>query len=116
MEYLVAVSSRDGIMVHQHFGHTEEFQILQVVDNERFEFLEHRRVDPTCHSGDHDENHLAQTVEILSDCKYVLSSKIGRGAQIALQAKGITPLEIAHFIDYAMEKLMLYDQRRRGTN
>ena len=89
---------------------------MQVVDNERFEFLEHRRVDPTCHSGNHDENHLAQTVEILSDCKYVLSSKIGRGAQIALQAKGITPLEIAHFIDYAMEKLMLYDQRRRGTN
>lgn len=116
MEYLVAVSSGDGVMVHQHFGHTEEFQILRVVDNERYEFAEHRPVAPACHSGDHDDNHLAQTAELLSDCKYVLSSKIGRGAQTVLQSKGITPLEIAHFIDYAMEKIMLYDQRRRGAN
>lgn len=42
MEYLVAVSSRDGVMIHQHFGHTEAFQILKVENNGRFSFLETR--------------------------------------------------------------------------
>lgn len=111
MEYLVAVSSRDGVMIHQHFGHTEEFQILKVVDNERYSFVERRPVTAPCHMGDHDNAQLARTVEALSDCKYVLSAKIGMGAQAALQARGITPLEIAHFIDYAMEKVMLYDKK-----
>lgn len=110
LQYLVAVSSRDGVMIHQHFGHTEEFQILQVEDNERYHFVEKRPVTAPCHKGEHDNGQLARTVEALSDCKYVLSAKIGMGAQAALQARGITPLEITHFIEYAMEKVMLYDK------
>lgn len=111
MEYLVAVSSRDGVMIHQHFGHTEEFLILEVEDNEKYRFVEKRPVTAPCHMGDHDEEQLSRTIDALSDCKYVLSAKIGMGAQAALQARGITPLEIAHFVDYAMTKVMLYDKK-----
>lgn len=111
MNYLVAVSSRDGVMIHQHFGHTEEFQILEVEDNERYRFVESRPVSAPCRTGEHDDGQLARAVETLSDCKYVLSTKIGLGAQAVLQARGITPLEIAHFIDYAMEKVMQYDKK-----
>ena len=49
MEYLVAVSSRDGVMIHQHFGHTEEFQILKVEDNERYHFLDFVSSQSTMH-------------------------------------------------------------------
>lgn len=111
MEYLVAVSSKDGLMISQHFGHTEEFQILRVEDNERYRFVEHRPAVPPCTMSEHDEQQLGRAIEALSDCKYVLSAKIGRGAQAALQARGITPLEITHFVSYAMEKVMLYDKK-----
>lgn len=111
MEYLVAVSSSDGIVVNQHFGHTAEFQILRVEDNQRYLFIERREVTPPCHTGDHNDSQLAQTAAALSDCKYVLSAKIGQGAQAVLRDQGVTPLEIAHLIDYAMEKVMLYDQK-----
>lgn len=116
MEYFVAVSSRDGVMVHQHFGHTEEFLILKVIDNERYVFAGRRRAGAVCRTGEHDDGQLAKTVELLSDCRYVLSAKIGAGAQTALRAGGVTPLEIAHFIDYAMEKVMLYDKKRKNIN
>ncbi len=111
LQYWVAVSSRDGVMIHQHFGHTEEFQILKVEDNERYHFVEKQPVAAPCHTGEHDDGQLARTAEALSDCKYVISAKIGMDAQAVLQARGITPLEIAHFIDYAMEKVMLYDKK-----
>lgn len=112
MEYLVAVSSRDGVMVHQHFGHTEAFQILKVTDNESYSVLEQRSVAATCNCGEHDENRLAAAIEKISDCRYVLSAKIGPGVQYALQQRGIIPLEITHYIDYAMKKVMLYDKRK----
>lgn len=111
MEYLVAVSSSDGIVVNQHFGHTAEFQILRVEDNRQYIFVERRTVTPPCHIGDHDDSQLTRTAAALSDCKYVLSAKIGQGAQAVLRDQGITLLEIAHLIDYAMEKVMLYDKK-----
>lgn len=111
MEYFVAVSSKDGKMVQQHFGHTEQFLILRVEDNERHHFVERRSTIPPCVAGQHDEQEMARAVAALSDCKYVLSTKIGRGAQAALQSRGITPLEVEHFVGYAMEKVMLYDKK-----
>lgn len=111
MEYLVAVSSEDGKLIAQHFGRTKEFEILKVEDNRRFYPIERRPVVFPCRGGAHDDNQMAQTIAALADCKYVLSAQIGRGAQAALQSRGITPLEIEHFVDYAMEKVMLYDQK-----
>lgn len=112
MQYLIAVSTRDGVMVHQHFGHTESFAILQVTDNLRCAFLERRPVSPPCHAGDHSEVGMADAVSALRDCRYVLSAKIGRGAQLALQAEGVTPLEIAAPIEFAVGKVMQYDRQR----
>lgn len=111
MEYLVAVSSSDGVMIDQHFGRTTEFHIFRVEDNENFRLVERRVVMPPCREGEHDPSQMAAAVAALSDCKYVLSAQIGRGAQVALQASGMIPLEIMHLIDYAMEKVMIYDKK-----
>lgn len=111
MDYLIAISSSDGVMIQQHFGRTESFQIWKVEDNQRYSFVADRLVAPPCREGEHDDAQLARAVEALTDCKYVLSAKIGMGAQAALQSRGVTPLEISHFVDYAIEKVMLYDQK-----
>lgn len=111
MEYLVAVSSPDGKLISQHFGHTDRFLIVRVEDNRTFTAVERRPVRAPCQGGVHDDQQLAETISLLADCKYVLSTRIGRGAQAALQAAGITPLEIEHFVDYALEKVMHYDSK-----
>lgn len=76
-----------------------------------FPSWKHGPVNAPCDRGEHDEAQLAAAIEAVSDCRYVLSARIGMRVQTALRRRGITPLEIAHFIDYAMEKLMLYDKR-----
>ncbi len=113
MGYLVAVSSRDQVMVHQHFGHTEAFQIYGVEEDGSYHHVETRPIPAVCRMGEHDEGQMERTAEALSDCRYVLSAKIGPGAQAALRARGITPLETTHFIDYAMEKVVQYDRKFR---
>jgi nitrogen fixation protein NifX len=107
MSYLVAVASSDGKVVNQHFGHAEEFLILEV-EGESYRFIEKRSLGAACHLGEHNERSMENVIEALSDCKYVLCTKIGPGAEQKLQKREITPFEIAHFIDEAMIKLIEY--------
>ncbi|MCD8007938.1 MAG: hypothetical protein LUF68_03220 [Clostridiales bacterium] len=112
MEYLVAVSSSDGAMVDTHFGRTREFLIFKVTDNTYFDHTGTRQIPSPCFGGGHHDNaRLASAVEALADCRYVLCAQIGPGAQTALRSSGITPLDVVHRIDYALEKLMLYDKK-----
>lgn len=111
MEYLVAVSSSDGAMVDTHFGRTREFRIFRVRDNGAYAPVEIRTIATPCREGEHDRADMAAAVNALADCRYVLSAQIGPGAQTALRARGITPLEVTHRVSYALEKVMLYDKK-----
>ena len=114
MEYFVAVASTDGRLIDQHFGKAGAFRILKVEDDERFAQVECRSVTPSCSGcGNHDVAGTEAVVKALADCRYVLRARIGRSSQAALQAAGITPLEIMHMVVYAMEKVMLYDRRTK---
>ena len=110
MEYFVAEASTDGRLIDQHFGKAGAFHILKVEDDERFAQVECRSVTPSCSGcGNHDAAGTEAVVKALADCRYVLCARIGRSSQAA----GITPLEIMHMVDYAMEKVMLYDRRTK---
>ncbi|MCD7845657.1 MAG: dinitrogenase iron-molybdenum cofactor biosynthesis protein [Oscillospiraceae bacterium] len=111
MEYLVAVSSSDGTMVDTHFGRTRAFHIFSVRDNGAYAPVETRTVSAPCREGEHDQADMTAAVNALSDCRYVLSAQIGPGAQTALRARGITPLEVTQRVSYALEKVMLYDKK-----
>jgi nitrogen fixation protein NifX len=109
MSYKIAVASTDGKVVNEHFGRADKFLIVEVNDKDEFSYQETRETDIACKGGTHDEDGLARTVDLLSDCKYVLVKQIGPGAEYALSKKGVTAFAIAHYIDEAVKKLIHYN-------
>jgi nitrogen fixation protein NifX len=113
MSYLVAIASSDGKVVNQHFGHAEEFLIVSV-EGEQYQYLERRALGAACQLGEHNDQAMDQVVSALSDCKYVLCTKVGPGAEQKLLERGITPFQISHFIEEALQKLIIYSARTEG--
>lgn len=95
---LVAVATKGGGLVNQHFGHAREFQIFEV-DGTEAKFVGHRKVEQYCHGGYGEEESLDGMTKMLEDCKAVLVSKIGHCPQEELQKAGITPVEAYDVIE-----------------
>ncbi len=109
MSYKIAVASTDGKVINQHFGRAEKFYIIDVEDSKEYHYLEERETFAACQGGTHDEDLLTRNVELLSDCKYVLVSQIGPGAEYALSKRGVTAFAIANYVDEAVKKLIHYE-------
>lgn len=112
IKYQVAVATTDGIVVNQHFGRAESFQIYAIDKENAFHLTGERKFPPLCQGGVHDDLQMKERGRGLSDCKYVLVSKIGQGAINALEQEGITPMELPGFIEEALKRLIAYDQVR----
>jgi nitrogen fixation protein NifX len=110
MSYRIAVASTDGKVVNQHFGKAEEFYIVEVEEDETYKSIEIRKVPPVCTGANHDDNAMQRNVEFLSDCRYVLVSRIGQGAENALDRHGITAYIIPGLIEESVNKLTSYVQ------
>jgi nitrogen fixation protein NifX len=113
MSYKVAVASSDGKVVNQHFGRCRQFLVFNITDQGAAEFSELRESEPPCGTGDHDEDHMAKTVEQFADCRFLLVSRIGPGAEAALGSKSIKAFAITDFIDKALEKLIKYTNKQQ---
>lgn len=116
MSYKIAVASTDGKVVNQHFGRAEKFYIIDVLDDGTFHFEVTRETAAACAGGEHSDDSLERNVSLLSDCSYVLVSRIGLGAEYALNKKGITAFAISHYIDTAIEKIIVYHNRISQKN
>lgn len=103
----IAIASSDGIVVNNHFGKAKIFYIYQA-ENESVSLLEQRQVEPVCDYGNHDEERLIKNLEIISDCDYLLVSRIGDGARHCALSMGITSFEIPGIIEKSIEKLIKY--------
>jgi predicted Fe-Mo cluster-binding NifX family protein len=114
MNFRTAIATSDGIVVNQHFGHTDSFLIVDVDDEGQPHTVEQRRVQPLCDGGNHDEGRLAAAVEALSDCEYVLVSRIGPGASVALEQRGITVYEVPGVIEESLNKLFQWQSYRHA--
>jgi predicted Fe-Mo cluster-binding NifX family protein len=106
MSIKVAVASSDGIVVNQHFGHTEQFIIYDLKDKADFTFLEVRKINPPCSFGTHNQNALEEAVEKISDCNYVLCYQIGKGAYEVLKERGIYAFAVGDYIEAALIRLL----------
>lgn len=95
---LVAVATKGGRLVNQHFGHAKEFQIFEV-DGVDIKFVGHRKVDHYCQGGYGEEATLDLIIKSISDCKAVLASKIGHCPQEELRKAGVEPFEGYDVID-----------------
>ena len=95
---LLAVATKGGGLVNQHFGHAKEFQIYEV-DGKEVKFIGHRKVDHFCQGGYGEEATLENIIKALSDCKAVLVSKIGECPKEKLHKAGIQTVEAYDVID-----------------
>ena len=89
---LVAVSSKGGGRVNQHFGHAREFQIFEVSENGA-RFTGHRRVDRYCSGGAGEDDVLDATLLAFDGISALLTAKIGRCPRQRLADAGIAVVD-----------------------
>ena len=110
IKMLIAVATKGGGKVNEHFGHAKEFQVYELSTGGA-KFVGHRRVDLYCQGGYGDEDSLATVIRAINDCHAVFVAKIGGCPKNDLKAAGIDPVDqyagefieqsaIAYFKDY----------------
>jgi nitrogen fixation protein NifB len=92
---LIAVASRGGGKVNQHFGRAKEFMIYES-DGTIVNFIGIRKVQSYCHgkadcNGDKVET-MKEILSMVHDCALLLSSGIGEAPKEALQEAGVLPI------------------------
>jgi nitrogen fixation protein NifB len=111
--YKIAVTSKHGKLVDQHFGHATEFLIYQ--GNEKgFTLVENRKTEQYC-SGisecDSEEGRKSAAIQAISDCDAVLTMRIGYHGQQRLLEHGIVSVEYCYTVEeglsYAVEQLTM---------
>ena len=95
---LVAVATKGGGLVNQHFGHAKEFMIYEVDANEA-RFVGHRKVADYCQGGYGEAAALDGIISNVSDCKAVLASKVGPCPKKELKKAGLTVVEAYDVIE-----------------
>ncbi len=91
---LMAVATKGGGLVNEHFGHAREFLIYEA-SAEGVRFIGHRRVETPYCEGDSScgegESALAKIIGALDGCRAVLCAKVGYEPWSALENAGIQP-------------------------
>nr|ASU96636.1 nitrogen fixation protein [Paenibacillus polymyxa]ASU96647.1 nitrogen fixation protein [Paenibacillus polymyxa] len=92
---LIAVASRGGGKVNQHFGRAKEFMIYES-DGTIVNFIGIRKVQSYCHgkadcNGDKVET-MKEILSMVHDCALLLSSGIGEAPKEVLQETGVLPI------------------------
>jgi nitrogenase cofactor biosynthesis protein NifB len=86
-----AVSSKNGVLVDTHFGHTSEFYIYEYGDGGA-RLLERRPVEEYC-AGEGARGggagRMDRILKTIEDCDYVLSSRIGDAPRGRLLSRGV---------------------------
>ncbi|OAM96442.1 nitrogenase cofactor biosynthesis protein NifB [Pelosinus fermentans DSM 17108] len=114
-EYRIAVTSKHGKLVDQHFGHATEFLIYQIND-ESFTLVERRKVEQYCSGvsecdSDLQEGRKSAAIQAIEDCDAVLTMRIGYHGQQRLLEHGIVSVEYCYTVEeglaYAVEQLTM---------
>jgi len=102
LKVLVAVATKGGGRVNEHFGHVTEFQVFEV-SAAKAHFVGHRRVDQYCQGGAGDDEQLPSVVRAINDCHAVLVAKIGACPRDELMLAGVEPVDayVGEFIEKA---------------
>lgn len=87
----VAVASKSGMMVDQHFGHVTEFYVYEYVNGNTV-FKEKRSVSRYCNGAydcDNREESMETILRAISDCNAVIAMRIGEAPKQRLKQSGI---------------------------
>ncbi|MEQ9356234.1 nitrogenase cofactor biosynthesis protein NifB [Coleofasciculus chthonoplastes] len=94
----VAVASVEGILVNQHLGQADQFQIWQKTD-QGFTLVE-ERLAPDRGSG---FERWQKVANMLKDCRAILASSIGDNPKEILTKCGVLPVEMSGFIETGLQ-------------
>ncbi|MCG9969741.1 nitrogenase cofactor biosynthesis protein NifB [Pelotomaculum terephthalicicum JT] len=111
-QFKIAVASKTGRLIDQHFGHATEFAIYHV-DGEAISLVEKRQIISYCkgiEEGENSERVKENTIGAIKDCHAVLSLRIGYHAKKRLSKHNVASIEcydtIENGLKYAVEKLV----------
>jgi nitrogen fixation protein NifB len=93
---LVAICTKGGGRINQHFGHAKEFQIFEV-DAEGAHFVGHRRADNYCVGGVGEDEKLGAVIQALEGVPVILCAKIGDCPKADLDKAGIEAIDAYAF-------------------
>jgi predicted Fe-Mo cluster-binding NifX family protein len=104
-KYRAALATSDGKNIDLHFGKCARFTIADIDGaTGSWRVAEERSTFPLCEAGDSDET-MDAAAKALSDCRFVVVSRIGRWPFAALYAKGIESIEFRGPIEEAIKKI-----------
>lgn len=109
---LFAVSSKSGVLVDQHFGHTTDFYIYEYKNN-NIKFKERRSVSKYCEGSDNcdgmgggsKEGKMEAILETVKDCNGVLAMRIGEAPKQKLKEKSIETFTTYDRIEDAVRQM-----------
>lgn len=109
--YRIAVATKYGRLVDQHFGHAGELLIYQG-DGKQFQLVEKRQVAKYCTGVEEcepEESVKEKTINALKDCDAVVSLRIGYAAKQNLAKNNIVGVEfydtVENGLQYAVQTL-----------
>lgn len=106
MNYRIAIASKDGKVVTDHFGHCSKFIIVEV-DKSLYGYIEQRDVEPPCKGGVHTINGIEQVLAIIKDCSYILVNQIGGGAEQIIKAYQFEVVSYKGYVKDGIEQIIL---------
>jgi len=100
-QYRIAVTSKYGKLVDQHFGHASELMIYQG-NGQQFSLLEKRSVHKYCSGMEgcgEQEAKRDSTIRTVKDCQAVLTMRIGQHAKEKLAEQGTRSIEYCDSVE-----------------
>jgi predicted Fe-Mo cluster-binding NifX family protein len=110
MAHRLAITTRDGKVVQEHFGHARHFHIVDITDD-GYRYLESREVDPLC-TGEfpqeqtHGAARFAPVAALLSDCQAIVTAQIGPGASDYMIGQGFRIFQGTGFVDQILQQII----------
>ncbi|MGW8161130.1 MAG: nitrogenase cofactor biosynthesis protein NifB [Desulfobulbales bacterium] len=95
----VAVATMEGVLVNQHLGEADSFQVWGEDDAGGYQLVDIRPA-PIQGGGPQRWMHL---IRLLKDCRAILVNDLGVGPKEMLQKKGIQPMVMSGFIEQGLD-------------
>ncbi len=105
MNVRVAVATRDGKHVNEHFARARRFLVYDHVDG-CWECREERHNQVPFSGNGHCDNLLEKTADLIADCGGVIVEHIGPGATDFLLGRRIMPITLNGPIEAALQVLI----------
>ncbi len=105
MKYKVAIATKDGKVIYEHFGHCGRYCIVEV-EGKHYRFTGFREVEPPCQGGEHTEAALEKAAELLQDCRCIIVGQIGMGAQQVLEEHRILAYVFKGLVEEALSNII----------